>query len=126
MKRMVELAELQGDDTVYDLGCGDARLLIEAKKRFPGIVAIGYELPVGVWLLAKLRVFLSRQKVIVRLGDFRNSIKRWTCLAVFNITNKTPTKPERSDNISLCFTFFGSDGFFGVCIYIFRLAGILR
>lgn len=72
-KRMVELAELKGNEVVYDLGCGDARLLIEAKKRYPGITAIGYELPIGVWMLAKLRVFLSHQKVEVHLKDFRKA-----------------------------------------------------
>ncbi|MBT3835135.1 SAM-dependent methyltransferase [Candidatus Peribacteria bacterium] len=67
---MIKLAGFRGDETVYDLGCGDARMLIAAKKKHPGIKAIGYELPIGVWMLAELRVLFSRQKVDVRLGDF--------------------------------------------------------
>lgn len=67
---MIRKANLKGNETVYDLGCGDARLLITAKKKFPGIRAIGYELPLGVWMLAKIRVLLSKQKVTVRLGNF--------------------------------------------------------
>lgn len=67
---MIGKASLKGNETVYDLGCGDARLLIAAKKKYPNIRAIGYELPLGVWMLAKIKVFLSKQKVTVRLGNF--------------------------------------------------------
>lgn len=58
-RRMVELAQLTGTETVYDLGCGDGRILMEAKRRFPGIRAIGYELPLGIYLLARLRIALA-------------------------------------------------------------------
>ena len=71
VKRMVALANLRGQETVYDLGCGDARILIEAKKQHPAIRAIGYELPIGVWLLAKARVALSGVDITVRMRDFR-------------------------------------------------------
>ena len=67
---MIGKANLKGNETVYDLGCGDARLLITAKKQYPNIRAIGYELPLGVWMLAKIRVLLSKQDVTVRLGNF--------------------------------------------------------
>lgn len=70
VRRMVELAGLRGDEVVVDLGCGDARLLLEAKRRFPGIRAIGYELPLGIYLLAKLRVLLAGRRVEVRMRDF--------------------------------------------------------
>lgn len=38
---------------VYDLGCGDARVLIELKNKFPQIRAIGYELQWWPYLLAR-------------------------------------------------------------------------
>ncbi|MEK7136990.1 MAG: hypothetical protein AAB853_01780 [Patescibacteria group bacterium] len=57
--KMVELAGLHGDETIYDLGCGDGRILIEAKRKLPGIRAIGYELPIGIYLLGRLRVALA-------------------------------------------------------------------
>lgn len=71
VKRMVELAKLQGSEVVYDLGCGDARLLIEAKKNYPGIQAVGYELPLGIYLFAKLKVALSKLRIEIHLQDFR-------------------------------------------------------
>lgn len=67
---MIGKAHLKGNETVYDLGCGDARLLIAAKKKCPEIRAIGYELPLGVWMLAKTRALLSHQNVTVKLGNF--------------------------------------------------------
>lgn len=67
---MIERANLKGSETIYDLGCGDARILIATKKKFPGVRAIGYELPVGVWLLAKIRIWASKQNVIVHLQNY--------------------------------------------------------
>lgn len=34
VERMLFLAQVSGDDTVYDLGCGDGRILIAAAQRF--------------------------------------------------------------------------------------------
>ena len=34
VRRMLELAEVKSTDVVYDLGCGDGRIVIEAAKRY--------------------------------------------------------------------------------------------
>ncbi len=73
VKFMIEKAELKGDETVYDLGCGDARLLTETKKMYPNIRAIGYELSLGVWILAKIRVWISQKDVELHLRDFNHA-----------------------------------------------------
>ena len=50
VQRMLELAELKEGETVYDLGCGDGRMLIQAAQKF-GARAIGLEIdPLRVWL----------------------------------------------------------------------------
>jgi len=41
--RMLELAEVKQDDLVYDLGCGDGRVVVTAAKRY-GCRAIGYDI----------------------------------------------------------------------------------
>jgi hypothetical protein len=41
--KMLSLAEIKPDDMIYDLGCGDGRILIEAAKRF-GARGIGVDL----------------------------------------------------------------------------------
>ncbi|MCH2170402.1 methyltransferase domain-containing protein [Myxococcota bacterium] len=40
---MLDAAQLTGDDVVYDLGCGDGRIVIDAAK-FHGAKGVGYEL----------------------------------------------------------------------------------
>jgi cyclopropane fatty-acyl-phospholipid synthase-like methyltransferase len=43
VERMLELAELKPDEVVYDLGCGDGRILITAARDFQA-KAVGVEL----------------------------------------------------------------------------------
>jgi tRNA G10 N-methylase Trm11 len=40
---MLELAEVRKDDLVYDLGCGDGRILVTAVQRF-GSRAVGFDI----------------------------------------------------------------------------------
>ena len=69
VRKMVDFADLKGGETIYDLGCGDARILIEALRRKPNVRAIGYELPLGIWMLAKVRVYLAGFPVEIRMRD---------------------------------------------------------
>jgi precorrin-6B methylase 2 len=64
VRTMVGAAHLKPGDTVMDLGAGDARLLLIAKRAEPGIRAVGYEGAFFVWLLGKFKIFLSRKKGI--------------------------------------------------------------
>ncbi len=41
--KMLELAEVKKDDVVYDLGCGDARILVTAAKKY-GAKGFGYDI----------------------------------------------------------------------------------
>ena len=41
--KMLEMAQLQQDDLVYDLGCGDGRIVIAAAKKY-GCKAVGYDI----------------------------------------------------------------------------------
>lgn len=41
--KMLELAEVKKGDVVYDLGCGDARILVTAAKRF-GVKGFGFDI----------------------------------------------------------------------------------
>ena len=44
VKRMLEIAHVGSDDVVFDLGCGDGRILIMAVNDFGAKKAIGYEM----------------------------------------------------------------------------------
>ena len=43
MSKMLELAEVKKDDLVYDLGCGDGRIVVTTAKKY-GCKAIGYDI----------------------------------------------------------------------------------
>jgi SAM-dependent methyltransferase len=43
VSRMLQMAKIKTDDVVYDLGCGDARILILAAQKY-GCRAIGYDI----------------------------------------------------------------------------------
>jgi SAM-dependent methyltransferase len=41
--KMLELAEIKAGDVVYDLGCGDGRIVVTAAKQY-GVKAFGYDI----------------------------------------------------------------------------------
>src|SRR5262245_35221951 len=43
VQRMLELARVKKDDVVYDLGCGDGRIVVAAAVKY-GCRAVGYEI----------------------------------------------------------------------------------
>lgn len=69
VKLMVDQAEIKDGQIVYDLGCGDGRLLIEAKRR-KNVQAVGVEAAWWVFMLAKIKRWWSGQKIILQWGNF--------------------------------------------------------
>lgn len=67
-KKMIELGKLDSSKTVYELGCGDGRVLFWAEKS--GSKLIGYELiePLVYW--ARLRNFLRKGNIQLHSKDF--------------------------------------------------------
>lgn len=55
VERMLKLARVRREDVVYDLGCGDGRIVVTAARRY-GCQAVGYDLD-------PLRVQEAREKV---------------------------------------------------------------
>lgn len=50
----LELAELRAGETLYDLGCGDGRVVVLATRVF-GARAVGVELSRALWVVCQLR-----------------------------------------------------------------------
>jgi len=69
--RLLSMAEVGPDDVVYDLGCGDGRLIIAAARRY-GARAVGIEIhPLRVlWCKALIAALGLRDRVRVVRGDF--------------------------------------------------------
>ncbi len=70
VRRMLELANLKPGDRIYDLGCGDGRMVQEAAKVY-GADAVGLELSPILFAAAKIRSFFLRSKAKILLRDFR-------------------------------------------------------
>ena len=77
VRRMLSLAEVRPGEVVYDLGCGDGRVLVTAARRF-GARAVGIEVDVSrfLWSLAAITLFGLWRRVRLIRGDlFRQDLR---------------------------------------------------
>jgi predicted RNA methylase len=70
VRRMLELADVKPDDVVYDLGCGDGRIIVMAARKF-GARAVGIEIDMMrfLWCQFLITILGLRRKVKVIYGD---------------------------------------------------------
>ena len=70
VSRMLELAEVKPGDVVYDLGCGDGRIVIAAAKKY-GVKAVGIEIDPALVekATANARASGVEHLVTIRQGD---------------------------------------------------------
>ncbi len=66
---MLKLGKFKGTDRVVDIGCGDGRV-IRRIARGKVKEAVGYELSIPTFLLARLRTFFAGGKEKIRFGNF--------------------------------------------------------
>jgi uncharacterized protein (TIGR03000 family) len=71
VEEMCKLAEIGKDDVIYDLGCGDALILVTAMKKYGGKKGIGLEINPMLVRRAKARVKKAglADKIEIRQGD---------------------------------------------------------
>lgn len=70
VERMLELAKLKAGDSIFDLGCGDGRMVQLASKIYRAD-ATGFELSPLVYAWARLRNFFLRSRAKIFFRDFR-------------------------------------------------------
>ena len=70
-RKMLQMAGVGAEDVVYDLGCGDARILIMAVKEFGVTRAIGYEIREELYQLSRRNIEHEelQHKISVVKGD---------------------------------------------------------
>jgi len=80
---VVEALELKPDSILYDLGCGDARILLKAVKKHPTIKAVGIEVAFVPYLLAKLKTRKHENIIIKRENIFKTDISGATHIFMY-------------------------------------------
>ena len=71
VRKMLTMADIKPGDVIYDLGCGDGRVIVMAARRFKA-KAIGVEIDVFrfLWCQFLITILGLRRRVKVVLGDF--------------------------------------------------------
>lgn len=86
---LVSNLKLSAADVVYDLGCGDARVLIALKKKFPDITAVGYERNWWPFVLATIKTRGTGVRVL-RKNFYRADLSDATAVFCFLIHSVMP------------------------------------
>jgi SAM-dependent methyltransferase len=95
--KMLTMADVRPDDTVYDLGCGDGRTIITAARRY-GARAVGIEIdPLRyLWCQLLITILGLRQRVEIIFGDFfsqdLSAADVVTCYLLQSTNNKLESK----------------------------------
>ncbi|MBI4995015.1 50S ribosomal protein L11 methyltransferase [Candidatus Peregrinibacteria bacterium] len=90
VKKMVSAANLKAKETVYDLGCGDGRLLLEAEKK-AFVKTVGFEIAPLVFLLAKLRTLFAQSKAQIKFQSFfKANLSKANVIFCYLIPNVMP------------------------------------
>lgn len=66
---VLDEANIKPGENVYDLGCGDARFLIEVEKR-TGANTFGFEIAPWAYFLARLNIKLKKSKTVLYHKNF--------------------------------------------------------
>ena len=73
VNQMMEIAEVGPDDVVYDLGCGDGRIVLAAAMRYHAR-AVGIEIdPLRyIWCQFLITILFQRKRIRIIFGNFFN------------------------------------------------------
>lgn len=70
-QKMIELANIKSGEKVYDLGCGDGRLVFAAAEQ--GADAVGVEISLPVYWWARFLQKIGKKKGTIRHGSMWNT-----------------------------------------------------
>ncbi len=93
--KMLDLADIQPNELVYELGCGDGRIAVIAARKYQARV-VGIELNPFLWLWCQLviTIFGLRSRVKVVLGNFYKQDLRDADVVVCYLLPKTNKELE--------------------------------
>jgi predicted RNA methylase len=100
IEQMLELAKIKRNDILYDLGCGDGRVLIFAAKKY-GIKVVGIEKNLLLFWLCKRNIRknkLENRIKLIKNDFFKEDLNRATVILVYlskGINQKLKPKLEK-------------------------------
>jgi SAM-dependent methyltransferase len=71
VEKVLELAKIKDGEKIYDIGCGDGRMVYLAAKKY-GAKATGFELSPLVYCIARVRHFFWRSKAKIKFANFKS------------------------------------------------------
>ncbi len=77
-EEIIKALELNNNSKLYDLGCGDARILLKAVQQYPKIKAVGVDMAFFPYLLAKFYTRRFKNIKIQRDNIFSTDISEAT------------------------------------------------
>jgi len=96
VERAMKLADLKPGETFVDLGCGDGRLVAAAAEL--GNRAIGYEVALLPYVLAKIRTWRFRDRTIIRYKSLWNAdLREADVVYMFLMPESTQKLREKMD-----------------------------
>jgi len=134
---MLEVADIERDDVVYDLGCGDGRILIAAVKDFGAKKAVGYEMRRDLFkrVLEDVKKHNLMDRITVVNDDlFNANLSEATVITLYLTTSgnsklkpkiaeeaKTGTKVISHDFDVLGWTYSKKENFSGHTIFLYNI-----
>ena len=93
--KMLKIANTGPDDVVYDLGCGDGRIIIVASRKY-GARAVGIEIDPMRYLLCQILITILglRRRVKIQFGDFFSKDLSEATLVTCYLLQETNSKLE--------------------------------
>lgn len=85
VEKMLEMAKVQEDDIVYDLGCGDGRIVVQAAKK-RGCKGIGFEIVHELAEKARENVRKNNVEHLVEIKEkdlYKTDISKATVLPIY-------------------------------------------
>ncbi len=83
IEKIIQNLNLNGSSILYDLGCGDAKILVAAAKGYPQIKAIGIESALVPFFLAKFKSIKYENIEIWRENFFQANISPATHIFMY-------------------------------------------
>jgi len=80
---LLEHINIADNDVVYDLGCGDARILRSLAKKYPKAKFVGIEKAIFPFLLAKMSTVRMKNVLIKRKNFFKYPISDATIIITY-------------------------------------------